>query len=121
MPRLPKTIDVQRARRDNYVAHFENRKYVATLPPELQMCYLSASQVIKTPQLNPYGADSYNDEDWTLIINLAQQRGLQAFYINPWYVSDEGWAEFQRQWQALPEEVTAYVLDTSWILKKAHV
>lgn len=121
MTRPPKTIDVQRARRDNYVAHFDNRKYVAALPPELQMCYLEASRAIITPKLNPYGADSYSDEEWTLIINLAQQRGLQAFYVNPWYASDEGWAEFQRQWQELPEEVTGYVVNTDWILQRAHV
>jgi len=121
MPRTPKKTDVQRTRRDNYAAHFANRQYVKTLPPELQMCYLTATQVTKPPKLNPYGADSYSDEDWMLIINLAQQRGLQAFYINPWYTSEEGWQDFQNQWQNLPEEFEMPALDLSWIIRQdAH-
>lgn len=119
MARKPIKIDIQKARAENYVTHFESRKYLKALPPELQMCYLSASQVTKVPRLNPYGADCYTDEDWKLIINLAQQRGLQAFYINPWYATDEGWTEFQRQWQELPDprDIPDLQIDTEWITK----
>ena len=121
MTRTPKKIDVQRTRRDNYAAHFAARKFVQTLPPELQMCYLTATQVTKPTKLNPYGADSYSDEDWTLIVNLAQQRGLQAFYINAWYTSNEGWQDFQKQWQELPDEFEMPALDLSWIIRQdAH-
>lgn len=104
MPRKKVRIDVELTRRDNYIQHLDNRKYVKALPPELQMTYLTATYALhKMPTLSAFGADSYNDEDWQLIVNLAQQRGLQAFYINPWYTSDEGWADFQAQWQNLPD------------------
>lgn len=115
MPRKLERIDVQRRRRDNYAFHFDCRKYIQALPPELQMCYLEASRDCIPPSLNPYGADSYSDAEWQLIIAIASQRGLQAYYINKWYASDAGWAEFQRQWQELPEDVSQFEINTSWI------
>jgi hypothetical protein len=115
MTRKAQLPNFQIARRDNYTAHFANRNYVKACPVELQMTYLTASQVIhKQPKLNDYGADSYTDEDWQMIINLANNRGLQAFYINPWYTSEEGWQDFQCQWQALPEEIEIKEIDMSW-------
>ena len=119
MPRKPQKIDVQRTRRDNYAFHFECRQYVKSLPPELQMCYLEASRDTIPPKLNPYGADSYSEGEWAIIIRLAQSRGLQAYYINQWYVTDEGWNEFQQQWKTLPEEVEPLTINTDWILSRA--
>ena len=119
MSRKPANFNIQKIRRDNYITHFEAREYIKALPPELQMCYLEASRDVIPPKLNPYGADSYSDSEWLIIIRLAQSRGLQAYYINQWYVTDEGWAEFQRQWQELPEEVQIYHVDMNWSKARA--
>jgi hypothetical protein len=98
--KTPKT-NVQLVRRDNYVSHFESRKMIQAMPPELQLCYLEAARDTTHPILNDFGADSYTEVEQRLIIRLAQQRGLQASLINRWYVSDEGWNELQIAWQNL--------------------
>lgn len=39
---------------------------------------------------------------------LAAERGIDASLLNPWYLTAEGWTEFQRLWQQLPEPVDLY-------------
>ena len=101
-PLTPKTVN--RIRRDNYVHHYECRKHMQSQVEDVLVKYqLAADHFVSLPILNTYGCDSYSEEDINGIIRISNSYGLEAGYLNNWYLSEEGWANFQKQWDGLPE------------------
>ena len=95
---------VQLRRRDNYVHHFECHKFIMAHPEEELKHYRHLLQYIQPPILNPFGCDSYDEEQEKEIIAIARSEAIQdASFLISWYLSDEGWQDFQRQWDELPE------------------
>ena len=106
MPRKPKQVkaeQVNRWRANNYAHHFECRKYVQNLPLDIREKYLLVVRSLRPPSLTVYGSTAYLKEEVDLLIHMAIRAGLEAWYLNPWYHSEEGWQDFQGKWQALPE------------------
>lgn len=99
--------EVQRSRRDWYAFHFENREKAKTLQPALVQTYLIATSQIKPPTMTVFGGleESYPENR---AYHLAAQYRIDVNLMNPWYLTSEGWDEFQRLWQELPEPVDLY-------------
>jgi len=111
MPRPIKLTakDVQRARRDWYIFHVEKRQKFLAMPPNTQHIYENAAMRVSAPRMTIYGgleADHPTADEYRALMMV---QGMQDIDLaNPWYVSDEGWADFQRIWQELPEPVDLY-------------
>lgn len=104
MRRIKITADsIQRDRMENYISHFETRNLVKAMEVEVQEQLVRISRHLPKPVLNAYGCDSYTDQENYDICQLGNAEGLKADILNPWYISEEGWADFQSQWQQLPE------------------
>ena len=98
---------IQLCRRDNYVHHFECHKFMMANPEEEIKHYQHISQYVQAPILNPFGCDSYDEVQWNQIFKIATAEGLKAVYLVPWYLSEEGWQDFQKQWDQLPDVTPA--------------
>lgn len=97
---------IQNERAVSYSNHYQNRYLFRQLPPELQEKYRQASTLVPTPVFDIYGRDRYTEYQWREIMNVAVDFGLQnPRLINPWYVSEDGWKQFQHQWQEADEEI----------------
>ena len=95
---------VQKCRANNYAHHFECRKFMKMYPQDVINHYkLVCETYIQPPLLNAFGADSYDDLTWKEFIRIANSEKLQASLLISWYITDEGWAAFQKQWFELPE------------------
>ena len=99
-----RAINVQRA--DNYKSHFKCRVEVKAMEPGQRDQIAHAAGHLSAPHLNLWGATSYSRDEKGILIALADQIGMNdPWLINPWYVSEAGWAAFQDAWKALPEPV----------------
>ena len=109
MPRPLKATakQVQRARRDWYTFHFEQRRKALTLPVGSVQTYITATGYITPPQMTIFGG---LPGDWPdrKAYELAAIWHLDIHLINSWYLTAEGWEQFQTLWQQLPEPVDTY-------------
>lgn len=97
-------VNLYEARGANYVAHYEFRQYVLSLPKEVQEKYHSLSMVFPEWKLNNFGAVQINEDEENRLISLANQHGLQAWYLISIYTSDDGWNKFVGQFNELPPD-----------------
>lgn len=101
--------DIQRSRAGWWKFHYEKRATFKALPIGDQHMYQNAARLISTPELTIYGGLS---GDWPAaaeLRTLAHVQGIRDFDLaNPWYVSDEGWQQFNELWNQLPEPVDLY-------------
>ena len=104
MRRKATAHDVQVARRDWYVYHFENRQAAKTLTESERQSCLTICAAASPPQMSVFGGTVF-DHLTPQAYKLADERGIDANLLNPWYLSDTGWDDFQRLWRALPEPV----------------
>lgn len=97
-------IYVYRCRRDNYVHHIDCRRLVQAENEEILQNYQRLCEFfVPTPILNAFGCDSYTDDELGQIIRIANSEKVKAGCLNPWYLSESGWSDFQSQWDQLPE------------------
>lgn len=105
MPRRIFKVNVARCRRDNYVYHFEHRKFVQSLSLDFQDRYRQAAERLPMERLNEFGVGIWSEDVTAFAWKLSVFNGLDFAYLSPWYCSEVGWANFQRQWAELPEFV----------------
>jgi hypothetical protein len=128
MPRKNKTrtmIEVNQIRADNYVYHFQRRQLARNHPEREHIAQLVAA--LPKPMLNIYGVAAFEGKaSWPIQSHymrpyfelwkrLGQNFELELEY---WYWSDEGWADFEKLWQALPEFVNIPLCTTG---KNVHI
>lgn len=106
--------DWQALRAENYQEHFQFRQFASVHPHRDTVAKMV--QALPAPSLNRYGAASFptsrgrsfaahSTRELDAFYALGAQLGIDAWMLLSWYWSDDGWAEFQRCWQALPETV----------------
>ena len=112
MPRNPKleiTADeIQACRAAWYEYHYNARQYVKALPDYIRRLYQNVcNTIVSPPTLTVYGGVPH---DWPPAdaFYLAVKHGLDGNYINPWYLTEPGWEDFQRLWKQLPEPINLY-------------
>lgn len=99
--------EVQKARAEWYEFHYEHRQLARALTPEqLQNAQYSAAMV-SPPTMTVFGG---LPAEWPerQAYHFANRYRLDVSLINPWYVSEAGWEQFQSLWQQLPEPVDLY-------------
>lgn len=124
MPRKQKEPTIYRQRRDNYVSHFKFRQTFKALPVEMQLLYQKFSVLLPRPVLDVWGAGGYTMDEMNGLIKLANSKGLpNCWMLVPWYATDEGWNDFQKQWQELPDVVHMPPVDElgTYVYKQALV
>lgn len=96
--------EVQRARAEWYQFHYENRQRAKAQDRDTLQAYQYAASMIAAPQMTVFGGLAH---DWPerRAYELAGRDRLNVDLINPWYLSANGWNEFQRLWAQLPEPV----------------
>lgn len=99
--------EVQKSRGNWYAYHYEMRQLALALPPEKVKSALFICGEIAPPQMTVYGGvpESYPERT---AYDLANRFELDVNLINPWYLSEAGWDDFQVKFQALPEPVDIY-------------
>lgn len=110
MRRKPERISQQAARGENYASHYESRQTFKAFPQETQDLYRRVSQSLPYEWcLNGFGAVVLSEETETRMIYLALQNHLpHAWYLIPFYQSEDGWDEFRKKFEALPEVEKTY-------------
>jgi hypothetical protein len=66
--------------------------------------YITATGYIKPPEMTVFGG---LPGEWPerKAYELAAVWHLDIHLINPWYLTTQGWDEFQARWQQLPEPI----------------
>jgi hypothetical protein len=107
--------EIYRWRAENYSHHFECRATVKSMDPvQVERYQRAVAELPKFPHLNVFGCDDWGQAEWDVIIGIAKHHTLDAWFINPWYLSEDGWAEFQRQWQELPDPLPRKIKTESY-------
>lgn len=122
MPRKIKKIvfDVNEERGCNYVEHFGYRAFAKAHPRYEELGYKTKAACLAIKGelgLNLFGAPAINGlvdagqpfEVREELFVLARLTGIPHWQLYWWYWSDAGWAEFQRLWADLPEQVSIVV------------
>lgn len=102
--RAEEKIDLYAARARNYEEHYAFRKYVLSLPQELQNRYDSLAMAFPEWELNNFGTVVMSEDEEMRLIQTASQYGLQAWYLISFYTSEDGWNKFVGKFNALPPE-----------------
>lgn len=109
MPRKIKATarQVQIARRDWWAFHYEQRQRAKQLTSDQAFAYQYIASAIKQPEMTVFGGvhDTYPER---LAYEMCGKQGLDVNLVNPWYLTDEGWSQFQDLWNQLPEPVDLY-------------
>lgn len=101
---------------DNYVFHFECRQHVKGLDPAQVQHYLMYALQLETLKLNRWGALDISMDviDW-MIKRAKDNKFPDAWLLIPFYLSDAGWDEFQRQWcQKVPDFIHNQTVERLW-------
>lgn len=95
-------LDIQRSRADWYAFHYENRTRLLAMSKEEIYSYQRVCELIPAPEMTIFGGvkDDYPNR---AAYELAKQWNLDVNLVNPWYVSDEGWEQYQSLFSQLPE------------------
>ena len=102
---------VQRARRDWYTFHYDNRQQAKILSHDQLERYQYAASMIEAARMTIYGGVP-GDFPERQAYEIATRYRLDVNLINHWYLSEAGWEEFQRLWRELPEPVDLYQSET---------
>lgn len=103
-------IDVNQHRAENYASHFQCRQRALVDPNREEISKLVAH--LPKPTLNIYGVPAFEGKVmWPTTshyfqsyFELHKKLGFELD-LEYWYWSDAGWAEFEKQWQELPEVI----------------
>jgi hypothetical protein len=97
---IPSPIDkeLQKSRQENYCRHFECRQQILAMGLDERVRYVQAAEKAPKAILNKYGSDDRTQGDWLKVFDLAIRHKLNPRMVNAWYVSQEGWEEFQSEW-----------------------
>jgi len=102
---------VQKARRDWYTFHYDNRQQAKILSHDQLERYQYAASMIEAARMTIYGGVP-GDFPERQAYEIATRYRLDVNLINHWYLSEAGWEEFQRLWRELPEPVDLYQSET---------
>ena len=105
MPRTKGNISskqIQRIRGNWYVFHFNMRQAGRLRDPIAQKKCQAACELLPRVQLRLFGGIALPGH---YSYQLARQIGVDVDLLNPWYLSDAGWENFQTLWKSLPEPV----------------
>lgn len=107
MPRKATAKAIQQARAEWYEFHFDCREQIKAMDAEEIQRYQTAVSMISAPQMTIYGG---LDEDYPeqAAYHIANRYHLDANLMVYWYVSEQGWQDFQKIWAQLPEPVDLY-------------
>lgn len=99
--------EIQRSRQDWYIYHLNYRQIAQALPADIVRAYIQATDAVAPPKMTIFGGlpGDYPDRS---AYELAARLRLDVNLINPWYLTAEGWADFQALWTQLPEPVDLY-------------
>lgn len=107
------SIDLNSIRAKFYASHFEARQMARNHPERENIARLVAS--LPKAELTVYGAPGFEgkiDAMWPIQsiymlprYELAARIKVEPISLYTWYWSDEGWAEFEKLWRNLPENV----------------
>lgn len=114
MPRKRETvIDINAIRAKFYAENFSYRQFARNHPERENIARLVKS--LPQPTLTVYGAPGFEDKidvSWPSsskymlpYYELCKKTGVDVPNLYFWYWSDEGWKEFERLWQGLPDLV----------------
>jgi hypothetical protein len=95
--------DVNDWRGYNYAIHFEKQAFVKAMPETVRELYKRACELLPCPKLNLWGVGEYTREQEAQIFHVNLKLNLDVWYLNPWYCTDWGWNDLQKQWRELPE------------------
>jgi hypothetical protein len=109
MPRAIKATAhaIQQARAEWYEYHFNCRAQIKAMENEEVQRYQTAVSMISAPQMTIYGGLEEDYPERT-IYPIAEHYHLDANLMVYWYVSEQGWQDFQKLWTQLPEPVDLY-------------
>jgi hypothetical protein len=109
MPRHVKATAnaIQRSRRDWYAFHYECRQKAMALDKDIIHAYLEAVKNLLPPVMTMFGG-LLADYPERRAYEIAAVYGLDVNLLNPWYLTTEGWDEFQILWQQLPEPINLF-------------
>lgn len=103
MPRSVPAADIERARLANYSAHFECYTIAKTRFDQRTLeLYQTLCQYVSPIRINIFGATERTDAELSALIDLANRYKVEGWFINHFYLTDSGWAEFQEVWNNLP-------------------
>jgi hypothetical protein len=107
---------VQISRQDWYLFHLENRNLALALPASEIQTYITACGYTRPPQMSVFGGLSIDYPD-RKVYEIAEIWKLNIHLVCPWYLTNQGWEEFQTLWQQLPEPVNVYseTVHTPWV------
>lgn len=110
MRRKPERVSQQAARGENYASHYESRQMFKAFPQETQDLYRRVSLAMPRDwQVNDFGAVMLTETDENYMIQLAVQNRLpHAWYLITFFQSEEGWEDFRKKFEELPEVEKTY-------------
>lgn len=113
MKRKPERISKQAARGENYASHYESWQTFKTFPQETQDLYRRVSQSMPCEWcINDFGAVVLSEEIENRMIYLAIQNHLpHAWYLIPFFQSENGWENFRKEFEGLPEVEKTYPVE----------
>lgn len=126
MPRNPRpeVIDVNQARAEAYQSHFEYRQFARNYARSADV--LKMLQYLPRPTLNVFGAAALSGKSFAAYPTTASEVGgyyevaahcdLAADQLFWWYWVEDGWREFERLWDELPEVVHIPLCTTSKVV-----
>lgn len=101
-----KPAEIQRIRGEWYSYHFNLRQMANALDAEELTRYRAAVDMLPRYELHWLGGSwlGGGDDVYPLELHTVCARfSLNWELVNAWYLSEWGWAEFQRLWKELPE------------------
>jgi hypothetical protein len=121
MPRKAVVIDVTQHRAENYVHHFQRRQLARNHPDREGIALLVAA--LPKPMLNIYGVVAFEGKaSWPTsshymrpYFELGKRLGFDLD-LEYWYWSDQGWDDFEKLWQALPDFVNIPLCTTDKVV-----
>lgn len=99
--------EIQKSRAEWYEYHFNCRAQIKAMSAEEIQRYQTAVSMISTPQMTIYGG-LHQDYPEREAFTIANRYHLDANLMVYWYVSEQGWMDFQKIFTSLPEPIDLY-------------
>lgn len=97
--------NIFRCRRDNYAWYFAERESVKALPPTMQETYRLLTSRMPHPVMNIFGKQDFDYEKMSALVLFAINQNVDNKYIDYWIASEEGWQDYVKQFNDLPDPV----------------
>lgn len=98
--------EVWQFRADNYVYHRERREWAQLQAEETRTYAINVCNNLIPPGLNHFGnwdERYFEGDNWSRMHPAARMIGLNATDFTIWYWTEEGWKQFVRKFNELPD------------------